>query len=415
MQFRKWKLSISFLTEDLRSRFWLLPTLVTIVIVIAFPLVLRIENPYFKSHMANFLLAGYSPDAARLILSSISTALMTVIGVLFSITILVIQQASNQFSPRVTEIFIKARNSQLTLGFYVGTFVFCILLLRQIPSGEQNVPIPQAAISLALFLTLCCIGLLVQYVHFIAHSIQSTSIIRAIVNDTVFYLTNFFAFISDQVKELSPVPSYEHSWEVKCKTAGYFEKFYPEKIDLLLGEGTHILISAEVGDYFQLGDTIAVINTNSPLSETKKQKLQKCFKIGSQRTHAQDFRFGTRQLVDIALRGLSPGINDPSTAIEALHGIETVLHEYVGIASECASFTMINGTRMSYVPVCFRDLFDLSFRQITSFAEKHPTVLAEVEKITMKLQKKVLNEEWHLCLSKMNFKQQSLVSNAHLS
>lgn len=341
---------------------------------------LSLDNKVFQN-LSKGIFVGYSAEAARLILSSICTALMTVIGVLFSITIVVIQQVSAQYSPRVVEIFIKSRNSQFVLGLYVGTFIYGILLLRQIPSLEtgDGFQIPQSAISLAILFSLICISFLVQYVHYITHAIKSTNIIKSIIAEGLEYLAEYEDFKNSyaQTIEYENLPE---TVKLKAPTYGYFQSYLPEKIDRILGTESRakVRLVVHIGEYINSGTVVAEIQSREKLPEKIIKSLDGTFSIGAERTHTQDVRYSIRQLVDITLRALSPGINDPTTAMEALNGIGVLLTEWMKQTKHSGLFSLKMGNQLIIPQFTLDDLLEQSFAQTIVSAKGHYQVLEKI-------------------------------------
>lgn len=373
----------------------MIPTITTVVITLLLPIMLSLDNRVFQN-LSKGIFVGYSAEAARLILSSICTALMTVIGVLFSITVVVIQQVSAQYSPRVVEIFIKSRNGQFVLGLYVGTFTYGILLLRQIPSLEssEGFQIPQSAISLSIILALTCISFLIQYVHYITHAIKSTNIIKSIIDEGVDYLEDYEGF------KQSHTDSQEHKhltqvYEMKASTYGYFQSYLPERIDSIIGRKNQakVRLVTNIGEYLNPGDVIAVCESQNALSEKILEKIKKTFSIGPERTHVQDVRYSIRQLVDIALRALSPGINDPSTALEALNGVGVILNVWIKRFEHSGVFTLELGNQLIVPQLTLEIILEQAFAQIIPSAKGHYQVLEKILQILHRLKSRTQNSE----------------------
>lgn len=377
-------LSLPVLMEKWSNHYWVVPALTAFFITALLPLMRSVEENFFHTLSDGFFV-GYSAEAARLILSSISTALMTVIGVLFSITVVVVQQASAQYSPRVVEIFIKSRNSQFVLGLYVGTFIYSILLLRQIPAAdnEQGLKIPQSAVSLAIILALVCICFLVQYVHYITHAIKSTNIINSIIEEGLDYLDEYEDFKSSHDTHKK---RYEDVNEVCYLTAdrhGYFQSYLPENLDRLLGKENRTVVTllVHVGEYLNAGEKIAEVRSVTRIAPRTMKKLQKVITMGPERTHAQDVRYSIRQLVDIALRALSPGINDPTTASEALNGVRVILSRWLGQSMHSGVFTLKRGNQLVIGQLSLDTLLEQSFAQVIISARGHYQVLEKILRI----------------------------------
>ncbi len=393
-------LSLPIFLEKLSNHYWMVPALTTITITLLLPLMLSLDNKVFQN-LSKGIFVGYSADAARLILSSICTALMTVIGVLFSITVVVIQQVSAQYSPRVVEIFIKSRNSQFVLGLYVGTFVYGILLLRQIPSHEstEGFKIPQSAISLAIILALICISFLVQYVHYITHAIKSTNIIKSIIDEGVDYIEDYENFKNSH-KDTKEYENLSEMYELKASAYGYFQSYLPERIDSIIGKKNiaKVKLITHVGEYLDIGDVIAICESQGPLSDKLKKELNNTITIGPERTHTQDVRYSIRQLVDIALRALSPGINDPSTAMEALNGVGVLLKLWIKQSDHSGVFLLKCENQIIIPQLTLDILLEQSFAQTIVAAKGHYQVLEKILQILSEVRLLPLGEEEILLL-----------------
>jgi len=387
----KKNISLPVFIERWSSNFWVVPTITSLIIIALMPLMLSIDKKFFSNTFSENFFTGYSADAARLILSSICTSVMTVIGVLFSITIVVVQQASSQYSPRVVEIFIKARNSQFVLGLYVGTFVYCILLLRQVPTPEpgSTPEIPQSAVTLGIILALLCIGFLVQYVHFITHSIRSTRIIETITKEATKFLKEYENFKRTHSSPTGDTPLLPFSKEVISKKTGYFQSYLPDKIEEINKNFRHqITFHHHVGDFQLKGMSFCRIESERPLSDKELDKFREAINIGPERTHAQDVRYSVRQLVDMALRALSPSVNDPTTAIEALNGILIILNKWLESPRTSNTLSLQNGVKVIIQQDSFGTVAEFSFSQIIIAARSHYMVMGRIIEILNLLKEK---------------------------
>lgn len=387
------KLTLPIILEKWSDRYWIIPSLIAIAISLLLPLMISLDRKILHAPLAMGMLRGYSPAGARLILSSICTAVMTVIGVIFSITIVVIQQASNQFSPRIVEIYIRSRTNQVILGLYVGTFIYGILLLRLIPSNTHK--IPQSAVTVGIVLALVCISVLVHYVHFIAHLIRSTRIVESIGKESLRYLRQYLKFVEDYAvdgenwKDIS-----RFTREIRAHRAGYFQSYLPESIDKALSDQpTEVKVLRRPGTFVLKNDVLFQLHSELPLSAKACEKVREAISIGAERTHVQDVSYGIRQLADIALRGLSPGYNDPTTAIEALNSIHVLLCEWLETIVHRDSLVLAEGTRFKILGTDFEELLKIAFSQVLMVSGKHFQVLEKIEEILRTLGQRARREE----------------------
>lgn len=397
-------MEIRILFEKIRDQFWLLPTLILVGSILILIWTIQIPNTSPDQLLLNLFFQGFSPEGARLILSSIATAVMTVVGVLFSLTIVVLQQASSQHSPRVIETFIRSYPSQIVLGTYIGTFAFSLLLLRQIHgSSNGEIEIPQAAISTSILLVMICMGLLIYYINYLAHSIKSTSIITNIQEQTLHYLKQF----NDETSSFQSVQNsfnftqpFSNSFPIYPVQAGYLQsQSFLRTQKLLAGLNWRMKVHFPPGDYIDHEDCMATVETNQPLHDSLKDSLRKTFLIGSVRNHAQDPKYGIRQLVDIALRALSPGINDPTTAIESLNRIGTILKFFTLHCQIPQELRFGQNGRMLLPEFSYKSILSLAFEELILFSQKHPRVRKRICEILLSLsQEAKIDSRKEVCL-----------------
>jgi uncharacterized membrane protein len=169
--------------------------------------------------------------------------------------------------------------------------------------------------------------------------------------------------------------------ELVSKEVGYFQSYNPEKLSQYLGQKGLINICVHPGNYLQRDVTYAEFLSATPLTQKQKAKLESCFSIGYERTHVQDVRYGIRQLVDIALRALSPGINDPTTAVEALNAIGSIVILYVESMNVPEVIELKKDIFLKAPQVEKAETLHLAFDQILRFSKDHELVLLKIHEI----------------------------------
>lgn len=269
-----------------------------------------------------------SAAAAQAILATLAGALMTVVALLFSITVVVLQLASAAYSPRLLPNFMADRNTQLVFGIYVGTFAFTMQVLQQIRSGTANDAdvVPDLAITGAILLSLICLGLLVYYIHYIAHAIQPSSIIKG-MHDQLLQALKLSIPLPETIQRLPTgmeaearariAPDWSYT-EIRAEQGGYLESL--DYTRLLSQPGVAMLLCTRpaVGSYVISGSVLAEIWSAAPIPPATMTTLRRSFRLERERSDYQDPLFAIRKLADIALKALSPAINDPTTAEEAI-------------------------------------------------------------------------------------------------
>jgi len=312
--------------ENIQASLWFIPTMFVVAALVLSSVLLEVDAvvQVRASGLVRWLVSG-TADAARGVLAVIAGSLITAISIAFSITIVAIQQTSAQFSPRVLRTFTADRGNQLVLGAYMGTFIYALLVMRQIRDSIDDASsfVPALSLTTALIFALICLGLLIYFIHHISQLLQVSVIIDHVHRELIQELDQLYPTGMDKgLIDAEPVmghpeqfiheaqPRYLHSTR---------EGFLRSVDDHTLvkgsdGAATWILIQTQVGDYVPYHGVLAIIAPDATLDENQLDQLREAFVLDIDRTIHQDPLFGIRQLVDIALKALSPAINDPTTA-----------------------------------------------------------------------------------------------------
>ncbi len=269
--------------------------------------------------------------AARTVLSVIAGSLITVAGLTFSITMVVLQLASSQFSPRILRTFFGDRVTQITIGVFVGTFVYSILVLRAVGSFGDAGFVPRLSVTAASLLGIASVVLLILFLHHISQMVQVSHVVARTAYATlarmeVLYPAGFAeAGESDHGAELLESWRSATPGRVLPPRPGYVQRVDLEDLAGRLGDrAERVAILVCPGDFAGLDTPIAEV-WPAGAAETCRRELLKAVSIASERDLSQDADFGLRQLADIAIKALSPGINDPATAVTCVAYLRAVL------------------------------------------------------------------------------------------
>jgi uncharacterized membrane protein len=309
--------------EVARSAFWLVPSLCVLAAIGLAIGLLAIDKEI--GPQAVYLFAG-PPAGARTFLSAITQAMITFTGLVFSITIVVLQLTSSQFSPRVLRTFLEDRTIRLSLGVFLATFVYAIVVLRDVRGiAADDGFVPRIAVTTAFLLVLLSVAMFIRYVAHIINMIRAATIIDSIGIDARKCLERMKPGDSADLSqvELAPVSDSVCALEpgvlVAINTA--------EVVELARAAGCQIELVPRVGDYLPAGAVVLRVRGDGRVDH---RKLLGHLSFDTERTMAQDLAFAFRQLVDIAQRALSPGINDPSTAVQAIDVLHDLLRRLAG-------------------------------------------------------------------------------------
>lgn len=350
---------------NLRSSLWFIPALsVFFSAGLAVALVELDAALGFEFTRLSPRFFGLGADGSRSILATIAQSVITIAGVSFSITIVTLSLAANQYTPRVLRNFMRDRGNQAVLGGLVGIFTYCIIVLRTIQGGQDSF-VPAVSVIVALGFSMVAIGLFIYFIHHVATSIQASSIVSSIALETEGVVRKMFPKEAEQDK---PLPSAlgNDSWHpIEAPKTGYVQTIEVDSLAALAGkEGVIVEVLTPLGE-FVLHNTPLLRGTwRSKPDDKVISRIQRCFNIQPFRTIEQDPAFGMRQIVDIAVKALSPGINDPTTAITCLDYLGSILSivSERHMPSPCRS----NAGKVCLVmhPPSFESLVALAFEEI---------------------------------------------------
>jgi uncharacterized membrane protein len=311
--------------EALRTNLWVVPTVEVIAAVALYFATHAIDKAAYSGSLTlpSWMEFG-TADAARQILTTLAAAVITVVGVVFSITIVTLTLASTQFGPRMLRNFIRDRGTQFTLGTFVATFVYATLVLISIgPASPGRDFVPHLSITVAVGLVTLSMAVLIYFIHHIAMSIQLPQVIASIAKDLSRAID---AESSQDEVALEAGPSLsellrrmdEGGGEVPAPSSGYLQFVQHETlIGLAAEKGAVIRLLHRPGHFVVSGHPLATVWPASA-SEGVSRALRVAHITGPSRTLAQDLAFAVDQLVEIAIRALSPAVNDTFTALTCI-------------------------------------------------------------------------------------------------
>jgi uncharacterized membrane protein len=306
------------LREYSRGSLWFLPAIAAVG-----ALVLGIVLSRVPLSVTSRLAFQGTADDARSLLITIAGTMVTVIALLLGLAVVALQLSSTQFSPRLLRNFLRDRPNQVVLSVFVGTFVYSAAGLFDVgvARGRRTDEFPRLAVTVALVLMFLSLGLLVFFADHLAHSLQVDHIMRTVEKNTL-----------DVIRTLppagSPPPVPDGATPVPARASGYV----PHLLAFAARNGVNVQLRPRVGEHVPVGTPLAWIWPVSPGSSIPalgvvSRHLHRHVRIGFERTLEQDPSLGMRQLVDAACKALSPAVNDPYTAIQAVHHLSALYTE----------------------------------------------------------------------------------------
>jgi uncharacterized membrane protein len=311
------------------------------------------------------------PQVAQAILTSIATSTMTVVSIVFAILLMTLTLASTQFSPRILISFVRDHVTQWTLGIFLGTFSYCIAALP----AARSLPTPFAPVVTvvgAMALAPVCVAWLIYFIHHISIAISVNHIVDRIGRETELV-----------IDELMPYPRRPIHWGkafgasledlkhvVASRRSGYIRFVDISRLQALAKSyGACVRLERKVGQFVPEGGALLRVTRGERISEDRALELLAAIDIGPTRTMQQDVEFGIVQIVDIALRAISPAVNDPTTAISAVDQLSSIVIRWVSRAPpESYFYDPPHVLRVIIDWTDFEGVLDLAYEQIRHYS-----------------------------------------------
>ncbi len=318
--------------ESLRTSLWVIPTAELVAALLLFVITYSLDRAAYHGdiNLPAWVDNG-SADAARQILTALAAAIITVVGLVFSIVIVALTLASTQFGPRMLRNFIRDRGVQVTLGTFVASFLFAILTLGSISHGSRGDFVPHLSITVTLALTLVDLGVLVYFISHIARSIQLPEVIAGIARDLSVAIDVEFdpnrsqaptsVASADTLPELLETPGAP----IPVSRSGYLQFVaFPTLVDIAVEHHAVIELLNRPGHFVVEGLPLARVWPPAAAPEIAL-RLDRAHVTGANRTLRQDLAFAIDQLVEIAIRALSPAVNDTFSALTCIDWLSDAL------------------------------------------------------------------------------------------
>lgn len=354
-------MNVTKLREFLTTSWWVIPAAVVLVLVGLTAASLAIDVS--DAEVPRLLQFSANASEARSMLSTMASSVLTFTGLTFSITIVVLTLASGQFSPRVLRTFLRDRPSQISLGVFVGTYVVNLVTLREVRSGvAEAIFVPELTVTFAFALTVASIGTFVFFVHHVAQSVRAATIIERVAATGRATIDRRF---SDHTRAAAVgVPDLPVRDVISTTRAGVVIGVEHGALVELAREHDKVLrLRCQIGDFLPEGlPAIEVLGAgDGPPSDAVLNRLT----LARERSERQDIGFVIRQLVDIAERALSPGINDPTTAVQSIDRIHDLLRRLAGRPFPSGMHADADGTVRLIAPEPnFAELLDLALDEL---------------------------------------------------
>ena len=371
--------------ESLRTSYWFVPTLMTAgSIGLSFVSVHCDEQVSIKWVRAVGWIWAGSPEGARQVLSTIAGSMITVAGVTFSITIVALTLASSQFGPRLLRSFVRDFGNQVVLGTFVSTFVYCLLVLRTVRGGEAAEFVPYLSVTLGVAFALTSLGVLIYFIHHVANAIQAEHLIASVAHELRDAIGHMFPEKlgepgpkGPEAPEQAPVEIEAEGDLIEAGQSGYVQTIDHEELMAIARAEDLVLELLRIPGRFVIeGRALVRVWPPDRVSGDLADRIRGAFILGRRRTPTQDPEYAVHNLVEIGVRALSPGINDPFSAMTCLDWLGAALSEMAGRKIPSRYRNDDQGRlRVIADGATFSEMADAAFNQIRQYGRNSVSVL----------------------------------------
>jgi uncharacterized membrane protein len=357
--------------EVIRSSFWFIPLLMAMTGAALAILMLEVDERVEPDFVGNLgWIYSRGKEGSRELLGTVAGSMITVAGLAFSIVVVALQLATTQFGPRLLRTFMRDFGNQAVLGTFIGTFIYCLLVMRTIGDSEADSP-PHLSVTVAVALAIASIGVLIYFIHHAASLMQAPNVIAAVAADLRSRLDLAFPAHVDDPHSLAPVePAPGEAVIVPSGRTGYVDAFeyqalaeYADRHDIV------IQLLHRPGHFVTEGSPLAAAWPRAGVPDDVAAELGRAAIIGHQRSPEQDPEFAVDQLVEIALRALSPSLNDPFTAVGCVDHLAGAIAPVLARAASPVTSRLVQGKpRVILTTLSIDGLLDSGFHQIRQAA-----------------------------------------------
>ncbi len=367
--------------DVLRTNLWLVPAVEVVAAALLFAAMYALDRASYDGvfRTPGWAISG-SADAARQILTAIAAAIITVVGVVFSIVIVALTLTSTQFGPRMLRNFIRDRGTQVTLGTFVATFVYSILALGSVGQGDHGNFVPHISITVLLLLMVVDLAVLIYFLHHIAVQIQLPQVIASIAGDLAGAIElqagNPAVGADARYAALLIADMDGPGGDVAAPRSGYLQYIEHRTLVRIAAEKDAVIhLRYRPGHFLVQGHPYATVWPAAAAGEVARD-LARAHATGPYRTLAQDVSFGVDQLVEICIRALSPAVNDTFTALTCIDWIGDSLCKVTGRWQPTRVYRDPTGTvRLIATQVTYQRLVERAFEKVRQAGRGMPAVM----------------------------------------
>ncbi|MBN1326865.1 MAG: DUF2254 domain-containing protein, partial [Candidatus Cloacimonetes bacterium] len=384
--------------DNLRTNFWFLPFLMAVAAVVLCLVFLNIDN------ITGFAIPGVGKgnlESIRSLLSVLIGAIVTALSIVFSSTVVVLTLAASQLGPRLLRTYMRARSNQLLIGIFIAALFYNLTALFIIGRLEGNSGIPNITVLGSFALSGATLVMLTFFIHHVARNIQAPNVILSVSNELKSLILRTYPAHEDIPESYENTINWEKHLpakvhEIKSNKTGYIQAVNENGLlQAAVEENVIIRTVQRPGDFVIENDVLAHIHAGQMLEEDKLSRFTNYFYLGENRTATQDVEFVMNELVEIALRALSPSINDPFTANTCIDRLAEGLTLVSGrVMPDFHKFDEDGNLRIILDQTGFKGLCKTAFYQIRQHGKDNVAVMIHLVETMGKIMEKLDSEDY---------------------
>ncbi|ASN82625.1 DUF2254 domain-containing protein [Deinococcus ficus] len=383
---------LRFQLREWTRQFWFIPAVLTVLAVLLAEAGITLEEQNGIPEGLAFVYSG-GESGARSVLSAVAGSAIGVAGTVFSITIAALSYAAGSMGPRLLDHFTRDRGNQVVLGVFIATFAFTLYTLRAVQGGENSPFVPHYNVTVGMLLALLCVAALVYFLAHVTGTINMTTVVNLLRDDLQGALTRATHPVGDAVEGPSSPPP-EAFWQggevLRAPAGGYLQLLDVEQL-LTAAKQAHVAVRLNVrpGTYVFPNTPIAVGVPHLP------EGVMDALTLGPRRVEGQDLEYSVRQLTEVAVRALSPGVNDPVTAMDVTDRFGDVLCRLHGRRWPSGVHVDDGHLRLVYPPTTFAGLMDAMFHMIRQYGHSSPAVTLRLLEVLTRVAEALVAPDRH--------------------
>ena len=368
------------LWDRARTSFWLVPASMTLAAAVLSYATVAFDRRLGPEAMGalGWVWSG-GASGARSVLSTVAGSMATVAGVVFSVNIVALTLASSQFGPRLLRNFTRDLGNQIVLGTFIATFLYSLLVLRTVRGADEGGFVPELSVTCAVLLAVASVGVLIYFIGHVAEAIQAESLIAAVGQELKGEITRRHGPGPARGPH-APEPSESGPpggtpLAVHAASGGYVQGIAHDDLAAVAANLDAVVrVLCRPGDFVLTGEALALVHGAGRLPDEDAARIRRAFALGPRRTPAQDVRYTAQRLTEIAVRALSPAINDPATAMGCVDWLGEAMAELARCTPEPAGHHRDGRLRVLARPVGFAELAESAFTPIRTYGAGDPAV-----------------------------------------